>query len=317
MLNLFSRFERDKIIKIFFLLLAQYFLLSFNTFAQHMISGKVIEKSTKEGAIGVTVVVKGKTLGTSTDVDGNFKLQVNSLSDTLVVKGVWYKNDSTLIPINDRVKLDLIVSYPDKACTPINISIDKIGMYVLGDLYNNLYGAGFEYILPFKMGVNTYIINVEYLSNYMNFDIIHYKVSSNRILGKYNNFDLKFRGRSLKMTNQQRFNDHRLYTQINIDDLILGLKLSPQFGISYNRSHFSEENFSNNMTGFMLGMNLLLPRPLYIQLETQITIYKNELDYIIQARRQWDKIMLSSRYEKFRTYESLAIGVGYEFGKLF
>ncbi|EON79457.1 TonB-dependent receptor [Lunatimonas lonarensis] len=44
---------------------------------QTIISGKVTESDTKDALIGVNILVKGRVLGTVTDINGNFNLQVN------------------------------------------------------------------------------------------------------------------------------------------------------------------------------------------------------------------------------------------------
>jgi iron complex outermembrane receptor protein len=44
---------------------------------QTIISGKVTESDTKDALIGVNILVKGRVLGTVTDMNGNFNLQVN------------------------------------------------------------------------------------------------------------------------------------------------------------------------------------------------------------------------------------------------
>jgi len=54
-----------------------------NVYAQKAITGKVTDATTKEGLIGVTIQVKGKTTGTITDLDGNYSIEA-SAKDILV-----------------------------------------------------------------------------------------------------------------------------------------------------------------------------------------------------------------------------------------
>ncbi|MHA6246755.1 SusC/RagA family TonB-linked outer membrane protein [Pontibacter sp. CAU 1760] len=54
---------------------------------------------------GATVVVKGTTLGTATDVNGNFSLNVPSGSGTLVVSFIGYKTQE--VPINNRTSINV------------------------------------------------------------------------------------------------------------------------------------------------------------------------------------------------------------------
>lgn len=60
-------------------------------------SGRVYDATTGEPLFGVTVMVKGTGIGTSTDVNGNFKLTLPPNSDMLVVRYIGY-NDAELWP---------------------------------------------------------------------------------------------------------------------------------------------------------------------------------------------------------------------------
>ena len=71
------------------LLLALLFFTSLLT-AQRTISGKVIAGDDNTGLFGATIVVKGTSVGTSSDVDGNFTLAVAADASTLVVSSVGF-----------------------------------------------------------------------------------------------------------------------------------------------------------------------------------------------------------------------------------
>ncbi|QKG56307.1 TonB-dependent receptor [Hymenobacter sp. BRD128] len=69
--------------------------------ADIVVTGKVLDEK-QAGLPGVTVVLKGTTLGTSTDTDGNFTLRVpdGTASPTLVISSVGYVRQE--IPVNGR-----------------------------------------------------------------------------------------------------------------------------------------------------------------------------------------------------------------------
>lgn len=60
------------------------FVLSFAAWAQRTVSGKVTDDS-GESLPGVNVVLKGTTTGTTTDLDGNYRLSIPEAGGTLVV----------------------------------------------------------------------------------------------------------------------------------------------------------------------------------------------------------------------------------------
>lgn len=66
-------------------------LFTATTFAQGTITGKVIDGSYSEALIGATIVQKGTTNGTVTDIDGTFSLSVPAGEQTITVTYVGYK----------------------------------------------------------------------------------------------------------------------------------------------------------------------------------------------------------------------------------
>ena len=60
-----------------FLLSCFMLLMSVVAFAQNQVTGHVAD-ATGEPIIGANVTVKGTTVGTITDIDGNFTLEVGS-----------------------------------------------------------------------------------------------------------------------------------------------------------------------------------------------------------------------------------------------
>lgn len=58
--------------------------------AQRTITGKVIAGDDNSGIIGATVLLSGTTVGTATDLDGNFTLSVPNNATTLVVSSVGF-----------------------------------------------------------------------------------------------------------------------------------------------------------------------------------------------------------------------------------
>jgi len=61
----------------------------FSVFGQNLISGKVLDEATNEPMIGVTVLVKGTSTGTVTDLDGTFQISA-SMGSSLVISYMGY-----------------------------------------------------------------------------------------------------------------------------------------------------------------------------------------------------------------------------------
>jgi len=69
--------------------------LSFNTFSQQTIRGKVLDEDTKEPLIGATVSMADQKTGTSTKLDGSFKLEIPSDNAELSISYVGYSTTKT------------------------------------------------------------------------------------------------------------------------------------------------------------------------------------------------------------------------------
>ena len=80
------------------------FAVSQGAFAQKTITGKVINADDGFGMVGVSVVVKGTLIGTTTDNDGNFTLKV-PLYATLVVSFTGFK--PVELPLSDQIRFDV------------------------------------------------------------------------------------------------------------------------------------------------------------------------------------------------------------------
>lgn len=72
---------------------------------QETIRGQVTDARSGETLPGVNVVVKGTSIGTATNVEGEFELTVESLQDTLVFSFVGYQTRE--VPIEGRTDIDV------------------------------------------------------------------------------------------------------------------------------------------------------------------------------------------------------------------
>ena len=75
-----------------------------------IVRGTVTDGSSGESLPGVNIVIKGTSVGTSTNTDGSYELNVPSLTDTLVVSFIGYLTQE--VPISGRTNIDISLS-PD------------------------------------------------------------------------------------------------------------------------------------------------------------------------------------------------------------
>ncbi len=80
-------------------------------FAQtRTITGTVTDESTSESMPGATIMVKGTTKGTTTDMDGNFSLLLNANETTLVVSFVGYETKEVSVGTSAIINVALVPS---------------------------------------------------------------------------------------------------------------------------------------------------------------------------------------------------------------
>jgi len=90
-----------RITKQFLLSFLGLVMLGYNATAQTSVSGSVVDSNSKEPLLGASVLVKGKVVGTISDQDGNFLLEITSSPPlTLVFSMVGFT----------RVELDITQS---------------------------------------------------------------------------------------------------------------------------------------------------------------------------------------------------------------
>jgi len=87
-----------------FLFLAMMVVCSSASWAQGKVSGTVVD-ATGEPVIGASVLVKGSSTGTITDINGNFTLQNVSQSATLVFSYVGYRTQN--VAVNGKSQLNI------------------------------------------------------------------------------------------------------------------------------------------------------------------------------------------------------------------
>ena len=72
-----------------------------------IVTGRVTEAQTGESMPGVSVVIRGTTIGTATDMDGNYSISGTSPSSILVFSFVGMQTQEVLV--GDRTTIDVVM----------------------------------------------------------------------------------------------------------------------------------------------------------------------------------------------------------------
>lgn len=106
------------------------------------ITGKVIDIDSGEGLPGVNIVVKGTSMGTVSDVDGNFTINVPDENDTLVFSSIGYLTeeiavagkstiDVTLAPNIQSLQEVVVIGYGTRTRENLAGSVASVGEEVI------------------------------------------------------------------------------------------------------------------------------------------------------------------------------------------
>lgn len=91
------------------LLLLSVLLIPAHALAQVQVTGKVTDAATGDPLPGVAVTVEGTTIGTQTDLEGNYEINVPSAQSTLVFRFLGYANQTATASenvINIQLRMD-------------------------------------------------------------------------------------------------------------------------------------------------------------------------------------------------------------------
>lgn len=78
------------------------------SFAQSIVKGRVTDAGNSQTLPGVNVFVKGTSVGSTTDLDGNYTISIKSPDDMIVFRFVGYSSQE--IKVGDQTKIDVSLS---------------------------------------------------------------------------------------------------------------------------------------------------------------------------------------------------------------
>ena len=114
-----------------FLLTLLVSLISVQAFGQTVVKGTIIDAETKETLVGVNILVKGKVIGTITDLSGKYTLSVNQEPPfTLVFSMVGY-NTKEIEITNGMTMLDIALSETSILGQEVVVSASRVEEGVL------------------------------------------------------------------------------------------------------------------------------------------------------------------------------------------
>lgn len=153
-----------KILMLHLLIVSLVLGIHSHALAQQEVSGKVVAASDNIALPGVSVLIKATSRGTTTDIDGNYSLQVNS-GETLVFSFVGFKTQEVIVGAQTVINVSLdddistldeiiVTGYSQKSQKELSASVVSLGF----DDVKNVTSSSIENMLQGKVAgltVNT------------------------------------------------------------------------------------------------------------------------------------------------------------------
>jgi len=95
------------------------FFLPLLTYAQRVISGRIISEADQNPVAGASIVIKGSNVGTSSDVEGRFSIKANS-GDVLLITGVGITQKETTL--GDEATVSIVVKVDSKNLSEVVVT---------------------------------------------------------------------------------------------------------------------------------------------------------------------------------------------------
>ncbi|MBK8924450.1 MAG: TonB-dependent receptor [Crocinitomicaceae bacterium] len=108
------------------IMLTGILLFAPNAFSQSQIFGKVIDGNTNEPLIGAYVILKkDPSVGAVTDIDGNYKIDIDAGQHEIIVKFTGMLNDTIAVEVGANEKKELNISMYPKTLDKVEIIVGK------------------------------------------------------------------------------------------------------------------------------------------------------------------------------------------------
>ena len=248
-------------------------------------------------------IIKGTKIGTQTDFDGNFKINV---PDSLNVLEFIYLGTKPMdYELGENKFLEIFLK---EDCHVDWFDAQKIGLYANSGVINNPIGGEFHFTFPAFFGQPTLKTGVGYQTN----------LRENRFLNAYLNLehlfvdcgfsvDINSSVRNLNFNNNIDSNSYSLETSINFSGI--------QILAGYSNVDYVElnENKIVRSNGPLLGLGTWIGPPFYTSVKAKTSIYSDLSEYQVEIKRDFKRLSSFIRYNRIGSFNELSLGIGYQF----
>lgn len=252
---------------------------------------------------GVQVVLKGTAVGTITDFDGHFKIEV---PDSLSALQFSYVGIQPLeYKLKDENNLEI---YLKEDCTFDWFDERKIGFYLNSGLVNTPMGGMFHLSFTPTYQWPTFKTGIGYQTNGKENSLLYSYLNLHHLFAGCNfNAELNTAFKTLEYDHSLRFTGHEVETKLNFSGIsaIVGM----------GQIDFTNQATNKNVHGLgpTLGMGSWIGRPFLMSFSAKATLYKDLTEYQAQLKKEYRRYYSYLKFDKVDTFTELSLGLGMEF----
>lgn len=285
------------------LLLILLINISFQTWSQIRITGKVIDKDDKSPIPGVQVQEKGIENGTITKTDGTFELNVRDPNAALVFSFIGMRTEE--VPLKGKNQIVFVAKWD---CHKDFFDSQEINFFANSGMINNPIGGEVGIASPWVLrGVikGKYVFQTNLKENHhqnAQIELAHFISNCD--------FDIDFRWdyREISWEQNLRFHAHSFETDLNIRDI--------KFIAGFSHLNYSEKENQSNETssGVLIGVGKYFHLPMYPAAIFKLGIYQDKLEYQAKIQGGIKKLQTFIKFYKLNDYNELSLGLGISLG---
>ncbi len=275
---------------------------------QVKITGTVTDENTGDELPGVIIAEIGTDNSTKTDIDGHFIINVNDSTSILTFAFVGY------IDREVSLKGRTIINIPIKEYGIYEAWDQKIAFYIKSGIINNPVGGQFEFSIPAfhdKLGIKS---GISYQTNLKENHILNFGLGLHhiRIGSKGVGLDIESNYRNILSVNI-----------INLEALSVETTWWFRFpmkviaGYSHLDLEQNELTDNHHNSGFVIGTEIWVPKPISSDIMGKVSIYENATEYQAEIQRAFKRIQTFARYYHVNSFSEFSVGIGIEFTYFF
>jgi len=286
------------------------------SFCQVNITGTVICKEDKLEIPGASIIVKSNDkIGTTTDLNGKFSLNVPDSNAVLTVSFIGMK--PVEVKLNGRNHI-LIKMKMD--CLMDSFDHQLIGLSINSGVLNNPLGGQFDFSFPAFFRSTTLKAGIGYQTNLDKNEFINAQVEFDHVIFQCNfQMDLKWYYHKFSDNNNLNstsysFESHLMFLDIH-DWNINNIGLIAGYG--ENSFENIRKNINSFSTGPTLGLRAYLAHPLHMDVFGKVSIYNDNVEFQGEVKRSFRKFKAFVKYYQLDSFAELSLGIGTNFNYRF